>query len=83
MSLMLRLLAIPFFVAAAGVYVYVHFFSEGNVDCNAFSFLSTLDFGCLMTSATWLVVCLTAAPGIALWVGGIQRRPSPKETTPT
>lgn len=57
----------PFFLAAAYVYIYVHFLSAEPVDCNAFSFFSTLDFGCLVTSETWLVVCLIEVPGMFLW----------------
>lgn len=64
---LLRALAVPFFVAAVGVYIYVHFLAIEPVDCDAFSFFSTIDFGCLATSLTWGVVCLLALPGIVLW----------------
>ena len=69
-QLVFRMLAVPFFLAAAFVYIYVHFLAEPTVDCNAFSFFSTFDVGCLITSATWLVVCILAFPGAFLWVAG-------------
>ena len=70
----LRVIATPFFLAAAYVYVYVHFLAPEPVDCNAFSFFSTLDFGCLVTSATWLVVCVLAVPGLALWAAAGEKK---------
>lgn len=78
-NLLLRLLAIPFFAAAAGIYIYVHFFSPEPVDCNAFSFFSTFDFGCLITSLTWGVVCVVAFPGVLLWMSGASRKETERE----
>lgn len=66
----LRALAVPFFIAAVGVYIYVHFITDESVDCDAFSFFSTFDVGCLVTSVTWGVVCVLALPGILLWTVG-------------
>lgn len=66
----LRAIAVPFFVAAVGVYIYVHFLAIEPVYCDAFSFFSTFAVGCLVTSITWGVVCLLALPGIFLWTAG-------------
>lgn len=76
---LLRTLSVPLFLAAAYVYIHVHFLSVEPVDCNAFSFFSTLDVGCLITSATWLVVCLLAAPGVFLWAAGGKKQVEPEE----
>ena len=72
---------VPFFLAAAGTYIYVHFFAAEPVDCNAFSFFSTFDVGCLITSLTWAVVCAVALPGILLWTASSGAK-GPSETRP-
>ena len=77
-QIVFRVLSVPFFLAAAAVYIYVHFLAPEPVYCNPFSFFSTLDFGCLVTSATWLIVCVLVAPGGLLWVAG-QPKPTNKD----
>ena len=66
-KLVLRALAVPFLLAAAYIYIHVHFLAPEPVHCDAFSFFSSLDLGCWITSATWVVVCVLGAPGVILW----------------
>jgi hypothetical protein len=61
-----RIIGAAFFAAAVGVYIYFHFFTSGE-DCSPFGFLPILQLGCTSTMFIWLLVVLTAVPGIALF----------------
>jgi len=64
-ALILRLLAIPFFVAAPAYYIYAHFISDGT-DCKAMTFFPILNPDCMADVVIWFVVIAIAVPGLLL-----------------
>lgn len=64
MRMIARILAAPFFIAAAAFYLYVHAASD---NCEAFALLPLFNSACTNDVVTWLLTVLIAAPGAALW----------------